>query len=178
VSDELLVREAVAEDADAIARVHVASWQVAYQHIFLAETLSALDAGMERRAAYWRGIIQAGGPRTHTLVAVRHDDVVGFVDVRPSRDADADAERVAELTAIYVSPAAWGAGAGRSLIAEAVERLRAAGFEEATLWVLEDNPRARRFYEIAGWRADGTVKEDEFLDTLVHEVRYRIELDA
>ena len=41
------------------------------------------------------------------------------------------------------------------------------------LWVLDDNPRARRFYELAGWRLDGGVKEDTF-DTLVREVRYRI----
>jgi RimJ/RimL family protein N-acetyltransferase len=59
---------------------------------------------------------------------------------------------------------------------EALERLRRLGFEEATLWVLEDNPRARRFYEIAGWRPDEIVKEDEFLRTRVREVRYRIEL--
>jgi hypothetical protein len=42
--------------------------------------------------------------------------------------------------------------------------------------VLEDNPRARRFYELAGWSVDGAVKQDEFLETLVREVRYRIEL--
>jgi RimJ/RimL family protein N-acetyltransferase len=44
------------------------------------------------------------------------------------------------------------------------------------LWVLEDNPRARRFYEAAGWSTDGRTKEDEFLDTRVREVRYRIAL--
>jgi hypothetical protein len=54
--------------------------------------------------------------------------------------------------------------------------LRADGFEEAVLWVLDDNPRARRFYELAGWRLNGAVKEDTFLDTPVREVRYRIAL--
>jgi hypothetical protein len=32
--------------------------------------------------------------------------------------------------------------------------------QQAALWVLEDNERARRFYEAAGWRADGTALED------------------
>jgi hypothetical protein len=59
---------------------------------------------------------------------------------------------------------------------ETLARLRAHGFGEAILWVLEDNPRTRRFYELAGWWADGDVKEDEWLGAVVREVRYRIEL--
>ncbi len=50
---------------------------------------------------------------------------------------------------------AWGTGAGRLLMSAFVERLRESGFEDATLWVLDDNPRARRFYEAAGWTLDG-----------------------
>jgi hypothetical protein len=50
------------------------------------------------------------------------------------------------------------------------------GFAEATLWVHEDNPRARRFYEAGGWRLDGAEKELEQFDIRVTEVRYRISL--
>ena len=42
--------------------------------------------------------------------------------------------------------------------------------------MLEDNPRARRFYEREGWTLDGARKEDEFLGLTVAEVRYRIQL--
>jgi hypothetical protein len=35
------------------------------------------------------------------------------------------------------------------------EFLRDEGFASATLWVLRDNPRARAFYEKAGWQATG-----------------------
>jgi hypothetical protein len=40
--------------------------------------------------------------------------------------------------------------------------------------VLEDNPRARRFYEREGWALDGGRKEEELLGTIVAEVRYRL----
>ncbi len=113
---------------------------------------------------------------SHTLVAVRDGEVVGFVHGAPTRDDDLDAARVGELFMIYVSPDAWGTGAGRRLIATFVERIRAAGFSECVLWVLDDNPRARRFYEASGWRLDGGVKEDVFLETSIREVRYRIDL--
>ena len=172
----IVVRDAVPEDAEGVARVHVASWQVAYDHIFPAEALARLDETADRRAAHWRREVEGRVPLSSTLVAESAGEVVGFVDVRPSRDDDAEAERTAELTAIYVAPPAWGSGAGRLLMTEALDRLRRLGFEEATLWVLADNPRARRFYELAGWRDDGAVKEDEFLDTRVREVRYRIRL--
>ena len=73
--------------------------------------------------------------------------IVGFASVGPSRD-----ERgIGELYAIYVEPDQWSTGAGRALIERAEERLRHA-YGEATLWVLEDNPRARAFYERGGWQ--------------------------
>jgi len=53
------------------------------------------------------------------------------------------------------------------------DALRRAGFDEAVLWVLETNVRARRFYEIAGWKPDGQTKADERGTVTLHEVRYR-----
>jgi hypothetical protein len=42
--------------------------------------------------------------------------------------------------------------------------------------VLEENPRARRFYEEAGWQADGSRKAEERWGVRAPEVRYRKEL--
>ncbi len=39
---------------------------------------------------------------------------------------------------------------------EALRTLAAGGSTSARLWVLEDNARARRFYERRGWRRDGS----------------------
>jgi GNAT superfamily N-acetyltransferase len=86
--------------------------------------------------------------------------------------------RVGELYAIYVTPDAWGTGAGRALMAEHLERIWRSGFDEAVLWVLDDNPRARRFYEAAGWTTDGAAKDYQLLGTPVRVVRYRIELSS
>jgi hypothetical protein len=59
---------------------------------------------------------------------------------------------------------------------ETLGRLRSHGFGDAVLWVLEDNPRTRRFYELAGWHEDGGVTDQEWLAKQVREVRYRIDL--
>jgi hypothetical protein len=51
--------------------------------------------------------------------------------------------------------------------------LAAAGYRDATLWVLQDNARARRFYSQAGWTADGATKTDDLDGFSLLEVRYR-----
>jgi ribosomal protein S18 acetylase RimI-like enzyme len=163
------VRDAVPEDAEAIATAHVRAWQDGYAHVFSAERLASLS--ISARTVTWRSRLASG---LAVLVVEEAGDVVGFATVGPSRDEDGGG--TGELYGIYVRPDAWGRGAGQALMACAHADLRRRGFDEATLWVLADNPRARRFYERAGWTPDGTVKDDEFLDTPVQEVRYRVRL--
>jgi RimJ/RimL family protein N-acetyltransferase len=54
-----------------------------------------------------------------------------------------------------------------------VDATLSADYGAALLWVLEDNPRARRFYERAGWAPDGVRKAEERLGVRAAEVRYR-----
>ena len=164
------VRPARPADAPAIGEIHVQTWQHAYAHTFPAEALAGLD--VERRVTYWRGVAVHLPARSALLVAVVGGRVVGFASVGPARDED----WVGELYAIYVLPEQWGTRVGRELMQEALRALAAASFVEAILWVLEDNPRARAFYERGGWAADGATKREDFLGVAVTEVRYRISL--
>jgi GNAT superfamily N-acetyltransferase len=142
--------------------VHVRTWQAAYAHVFPRERLAELP--IERRAAQWR--------ESPPIVAEVDGTVVGFVSVGASRDSDASGE----LFAIYVDPLRWGTGVGRELIAAGEARLRDLGHIDVILWVLDDNPRARRFYERAGWRIDTASRPIEIFGIEVPEVRYRKQL--
>jgi GNAT superfamily N-acetyltransferase len=159
------VRPATVDDAQAIETVRIRGWQHAYRHVFPPERLDAMAIDWTRWAA------RIADPPEKWTILVAGDPVVGFAATGPTRDDDGS-EPVGELYGIYVDPDAWGTGAGRALIAAAEDAL-ARDFGEATLWVLDDNPRARRFYELAGWAWDGTTKSDTFLDVEVVEVRYR-----
>ena len=79
---------------------------------------------------------------------------------------------VAELYALYVHPAWWSTGTGRALMDQVLAKVCAAGYACITLWVLEANARARRFYQRAGFAPDGAR---HVLDDLggVAEIRYR-----
>ena len=128
---------------------------------------------MDRRADAWRRAVERAQTRPeHILVADNAGTVVGFVSAGPTRDADGDAG-IGEVYAIYVEPAVVGAGVGRRLFQEATDALRQDGCIEATLWVLEDNARARRFYAAAGWQPDGATKVEERPGFHLREVRYR-----
>lgn len=163
-----LVRPIVAADVDAVARLHVAVWQAAYRGLLPDAFLDAIS--IERRAAMWRQIVERHA--SPALVAEQDGRIVGFVVGGRSRDEDAHVGVTAEITAIYVAPDRWNSGAGAQLMQAALAVLRNQGFQEVTLWVLRDNERARRFYELAGFEPDGGEKVDAQGDVLFDEVRY------
>ncbi len=166
---DVRVRPAAPEDAASIATVHVRTWQVAYAHVFPEAALGALS--VEARSERWGSLLTDAGERERTLVAELDGDVVGFASTGPARDEPG----AGELYAIYVLPEWWGAGAGPALMRGAHDALRTAGYESAVLWVLGDNPRARRFYEREGWVDDGS-KVETVLGTETEHVRYRLGL--
>jgi len=172
---DVAVRLATVDDADAITRVHVGTWQVAYRGQLPDAYLDRLSGEIPQRAEWRRGALaQPRDPAQRTFVAERDGEVVGFVSSGPS---DADATR-GEVYAIYVDPAAWSTGAGRALMDRAVAELAALGFADAVLWVLESNARARRFYARCGWIADGATKVDTRGEVVLREVRYARSLTA
>jgi GNAT superfamily N-acetyltransferase len=164
----------VVGDAPGLAHVHTRTWQRAYKHVFGVERLASLVE--ERRAEQWHERLVNPEARRHTLVVDVEGSVVGFAELGPTHDPDEDTALVGELYAIYVLPETWGEGIGRALMGEVLSRLRTERFSEAILWVLEDNPRTRQYYELAGWRADGGTKEETILGTTVRQIRYRISL--
>jgi GNAT superfamily N-acetyltransferase len=105
------------------------------------------------------------------IVAVHDGQVCGATWFDPTRDPKMDPAQVGELVGIYLLPEVWDKGLGRKLLTAAVEHLTAAGYSQATLWVLESNARARRFY--AGWSEDGAVRRSDRLGFPITEVRYR-----
>ena len=95
----------------------------------------------------------------------------------PSSEPGEDPD-VGELFAIYLQPDVVERGIGKALMAKAEQFLRAEPYVEATLWVLETNERARRFYESLGWRPDGATQDEPGFGYTLHEVRYRKALET
>ncbi|MFI6943599.1 GNAT family N-acetyltransferase [Streptomyces sp. NPDC050418] len=171
---DLHIREMGFDDIEAVAEIRVRGWQFAYRGMMPQEYLDALsvEEDVSARREQWG----EHRPRLVRLVVERAGRVIGFAGFGPARDEDL-AEGAREVFAIYVRPEEIATGAGRALMTEALDRCRAAGAPVVSLWVLEQNARARRFYERAGFCADGTSAGFDVDGVSVPEVRYVRRLD-
>lgn len=169
------VRDMGAGDIDRVSEIRVRGWQSAYRGLLPDSHLDGLsvaeDAG-QRRALFARS-----GPAVVNLVAEQGGAVVGWAAHGPCRDGEVRTAD-AELYAIYVHPEHLGRGVGRALLQESVRRAGALGHPRMRLWVLKGNVAARRFYERAGFGADGAEEAFEVDGVAAPEVRYRADLPA
>ena len=174
-----VVRDATVDDAVGIATSHIRSWQAGYRHVIPTDFLDGLDTDLGARTLRWQAqILGAAAASSFVLVAEVDGEVAGWLAGGPARDLDEPDDRLGEVHGCYVDPAHWRTGVGSALMGEAVDRLRRTGYEEAVLWVLDDNPRARAFYERHGWSPDGGRSTFEIAAMAIPEVRYRRRLDA
>jgi len=167
------IREGEPKDAEAIAGIHVRSWQEAYRGQLTDEYLDGLT--VQDRLELHRYALEQPPPEYRMWVAEDGGRILGFAVTGRSEDADAD-ERTGELYAIYLEPERVGTGLGRTLFEHAIGDLRERGYRTVTLWVLQTNERARRFYEVAGWSTDGAATSERVDCEMRPTVRYRLDL--
>jgi ribosomal protein S18 acetylase RimI-like enzyme len=160
--DVIEVRDADVEDADAIATAHIDGWRAGYRGVVPDEYLDADEFAATRRDR-WRSWTWQFVPDSRLFVVTLQGRVVGFGHTgreqiaahgieSPTPESD---EIRGEIYGFYLHPTAWGSGGAGALMSRCEEFLRDEGFTSAVLWVMRDNPRARAFYEKAGWRATG-----------------------
>ncbi|WP_253260964.1 GNAT family N-acetyltransferase [Rhodococcus ruber] len=143
------VREPEPADAEAIARVQVATWQATYGSLLPSSYFDA--TALEQRTAMWRSVLNGLHRPPRLRVAETHGDIVGFAAAGPPIEDD-DPVRDLQLYTLYLLPEHHGSGAGQLLLDAVLVG------EPAQLWVAEDNPRAHSFYRRNGFMPDGTEK--------------------
>lgn len=172
--DGVWVREMAESDIDAVATVRVRGWQKAYRGLMpqtYLDGLSVEEDAERRREFFSRGL----GDVVNLVAEDDTGEVVGWSCFGPYRDRDVPPGD-AELYALYVHPSRLGTGVGRALLDETRRRVAERGFPHLRLWVLEENRRARRFYERAGFGADGGAETYKVDGAAVPELRYALRL--
>jgi predicted N-acetyltransferase YhbS len=146
------IRQARADDRDAITAVHVASVRNVEPSVYDEAALAVWEAGAES-AEY-----AITDDATAVPVAEHDDRLVGF--------AEASAE-AAELAKLYVDPAWQGRGVGRALAEAVEESLRRRGVD--SLFV-EASLNAAPFYEHVGFERRGTHEKTVADDSTTSEM--------
>jgi GNAT superfamily N-acetyltransferase len=139
IASDVHIRHAETADIETLVALQRDASVAALAHIFPPEQHAfPIDAVRER----WDAILS--DVTADALVAVRSGHPVGVAAIRPGW-----------LDALYVLPRSWGTGVAARLHDAAVSGLRERGSHRADLWVLEENRRARAFYERHGWLLNG-----------------------
>ena len=156
------LRRASPDEVRELAALHLRAALAGYAHIFPPE---APPPTIGELTEQWRRMFDGGGA---VFVAV---------------DGDGDGDQIigevvaidGHLARLYVDPGEWGGGIGAALHDAAIDELRGNGCASASLWVLEANDRARRFYERRGWRPDGRRKAT-YAPAGIDDVGYSLKL--
>lgn len=165
----MIVRSAIAADAESILDIRVAAWRAAYQGFMPAEYLASLDAlqGLDGLVT----AIQSPEPLFHLKVAESKGAVLGFVIVgAPRYDAR---PQTLELRALNIRPDQWRQGAARLLLQAALEDTQAKRYARLELWCLAGNIPATALYESNGFVRTGESRTTSALTGHpLHEVAY------
>jgi GNAT superfamily N-acetyltransferase len=172
---DVSVRPARPEDAVAIARVQAVAWRTAYRELLPLEVLDDWDDAAAE--ASWRAAVASPPTPAHgVLVAVEHEQVVGFAAYGPAEVAPGDPPSpggpVTEIAPLLVEPR-WGRrGHGSRLLAAVSDLALATGAGRLVAWLPESDQVSARFLESAGWDRDGWARTLDTGGAPLREVRW------
>ena len=146
----------------AISRVYEKSWKYAYRGIIPQDYLDSIPEG--------RWAANLDRPGRHTLLCVDGGEIVGTSSFCRSRWERYDGW--GEVVSIYLLPDYMGKGLGKLLMECTVSELLKLGYKNIFLWVLEENTRARAFYERFGFRQMDNLLTDSIGGRDLCEIRY------
>lgn len=151
------------DDRFAISRIYEESWKYAYKDIIPQSYLDSIGTG------HWAASVDKEG--MNTLVLVEGNRFVGTSSYCKSRFPDFNS--FGEIVSIYLLPEYMGRGYGQKLLNAAVHGLAEFGYRDIFLWVLEENERARKFYEKAGFALSTIALDDYIAGKKLKEIQYR-----
>lgn len=145
-----------------VSKIYESSWKYAYKGIIPQDYLDSIPTGQ------WANCIHKTG--MNSLVLIERGRMIGTAGFCKSRWEEYS--DYGEVVSIYFLPDYIAKGYGRLLLNKCIEELNQCGFRKVLLWVLEDNYRARKFYERNGFIDSGVFMDDNIGGKDVREVLY------
>ena len=147
------LRHANATDVAAIGRIQVTTWRDAYRGLIPGDILANMRS--EKIETFVTEILSGLHEGTFVLVCEAEMRPAGFCIGGPERSEREGQCPFGEIYSMYVLPAYQRLGLGKALMGHAAEILRSNGKTGLSLWVLQGNAGALRFYQSMG----GVMKE-------------------
>lgn len=161
--NHMIIRKVNPSDSrEEISNVYEQSWKTAYKGIIPQDYLDSIPKGQ------WCSSLDS--PDRYNLVMLDGDKIIGTSSYCKSRFENY--RDWGEIISIYFLPEYMGKGYGKDLLEQAVQELKAMGFKQIFLWVLEDNHRARHFYEKCGFKNSGEYMDNVIGGKQLRELQY------
>ena len=151
-----------ADDKNKISKIYEDSWRYAYSGIIPQDYLDAIQKGQ------WSNRLEI--PGWNTMVCVKDGEYIGtstFGKSRIEKYKDSG-----EVISIYLLPEYIGKGYGKKIMDTVMSELRKERFRKVFLWVLEENRRARHFYENYGFKVCEDYMEEKIGGKALMAVQY------
>jgi GNAT superfamily N-acetyltransferase len=140
------IRAVTPREAQALVEIQKVASVAGFGHVFPPNQYP-----FPSEAVLERWLTALSDPAEVVVLAELDDVAVGFAAMRSGW-----------LDALYVIPSCWGKGVGPQLHDHSLRWMSDLGCDCCQLWVLEQNTRARRFYENRGWRLNGDARAVPF----------------
>ena len=152
------------DDLIEISNIYESSWKYAYKGIIPQDYLDSIPTGR------WASGIDKF--RMNNLVMIENGHIIGTASISKSRWQQYS--DYGEIISIYFLPTYMGKGYGKHLLKKCIEELNIRGYDKILLWVLEDNQRARAFYEKNGFSCSGNFMNSNIGGKELREAMYFI----
>ncbi|KMT22462.1 GNAT family N-acetyltransferase [Clostridium cylindrosporum] len=162
----LKIRQAVVEDAKVISNIHALSWKSAYKELVPQRYLDDLknDFWVEAFENWIRS------DDLKAKIIYENEKPIGCAIYGKSRD-----EKLlnwGEIVSIYLLPDYFHKGYGQKLLDNVLIDMKELGYKNIYLWVLEENDKARLFYEKNGFKCNDDKYYFEVMQKQLVNVRY------
>ncbi len=148
------IRFANLNDADILGRILSESSIAGFKELIPCDTLNDIFS-IERRTNRFNCELNKGSPKTALIF--EKNEPAGFISFGACRYGNHDNSWI-EIWRVYLIPKYWGSGAAKELMEWAINEILKENFLNIELWVLENNIRAKKFYEKMGFKHDNTFQ--------------------
>ncbi len=162
-------REMSYEDLSDVANINVLAWKYAYKDILSPHFLENIS--LKEKVRNWQNGFEKYSDLIR-LVMILDDKVIGYAIGAQNRHLDLVPNSESELYAIYLNPHFIDRGHGRELFKHFSKVIKDNSFKSMCVWVLEQNMKARGFYEKMGGILTPISKEIEIDKNKLNEVCY------
>nr|UWI51934.1 GNAT family N-acetyltransferase [Clostridioides difficile] len=160
------IRKAVIDDVEDISEIYAQSWKTAYKGIIPQDYLDNLknDFWVET----FKDLIENN--KITAKMVFDNKKSIGCIAYGNSRDDTL--KDWGEIVSLYLLPQYFGKGVGNEIFQSAIDDMKLAGFSNIYLWVLEENQRARKFYEKHGFYCNNDIYTVKIMDKKINDIRY------